>query len=416
MKKNRAMRFASVILILTLLSTSVISGTFAQYVTTNSGSDTARVAKFGVTIEVKDDEGNVAADSDLKLFATSYATEDTKYEGALSVESSNLYVHPGYKIVGWNTDPKATSTTETGWYDAGAVYTFLNQADASLEDTTDGITYRMDGDDTGLNLYTELEKDYYLYTEDGKFDIDRSDKDDPILVINPVATGDAAKGHFVITCPSDLTEETTVTLTLGLAKKLPTIDTQVEEKQVFGTVTGDSAVISRDSAFTVCFTLENYDTEDYLQPVLQFTPGFPQGTTIILLDKVEGTYWACNNASGATVSLDRFIRMGTASTPYKAESGDRKLQFIVDFPDDASLPVGDGRITLHVAKKQGIPENVPNLTLTENGNLSYADVTAKSTLFGLTREDSGGGLEATLQYSFGGGAAASRLIMMKINK
>lgn len=99
MKKNRVMRFASVILILTLLSTSVISGTFAKYVTTNSGSDTARVAKFGVTIEVKDGEGNVAEASDLKLFATSYATEDTAYEGELSVKSSNQdrLVAPGTK-------------------------------------------------------------------------------------------------------------------------------------------------------------------------------------------------------------------------------------------------------------------------------------------------------------------------------
>jgi hypothetical protein len=35
-------------------------------------------------------------------------------------------------------------------------------------------------------------------------------------------------------------------------------------------------------------------------------------------------------------------------------------------------------------------------------------VTAKSTLFSLSREDNGGSLEATLHYSFSGGAAASR--------
>ena len=47
MKKNRMMRLASVLLVLTLLSTSVISGTFAKYTTSDSSYDSARVAKWG---------------------------------------------------------------------------------------------------------------------------------------------------------------------------------------------------------------------------------------------------------------------------------------------------------------------------------------------------------------------------------
>ena len=50
MKKNKMMRIASVLLVAVLLSTCAISGTFAKYVTTDSGSDTARVAKWGVTV------------------------------------------------------------------------------------------------------------------------------------------------------------------------------------------------------------------------------------------------------------------------------------------------------------------------------------------------------------------------------
>lgn len=50
MRKNKVMRLASVLLVLTLLTTSVISGTFAKYTTTGSVADTARVAKFGVVI------------------------------------------------------------------------------------------------------------------------------------------------------------------------------------------------------------------------------------------------------------------------------------------------------------------------------------------------------------------------------
>lgn len=47
MKKNKMMRLASVLLVVTLLTTSAISGTFAKYTTSNSGNDTARVAYWG---------------------------------------------------------------------------------------------------------------------------------------------------------------------------------------------------------------------------------------------------------------------------------------------------------------------------------------------------------------------------------
>lgn len=52
MKKNKTMRAASGLLIATLLSTSVVSGTYAKYVTSDSGQDQARVAKFGVVASV----------------------------------------------------------------------------------------------------------------------------------------------------------------------------------------------------------------------------------------------------------------------------------------------------------------------------------------------------------------------------
>lgn len=90
MKKNKMMRLASTLLVAVLLTTSVISGTFAKYVTTNSGADTARVAKFGVCVTVNDDLG---------LFDTEYAKEDANYTGTLSVKSSteDQVVAPGTK-------------------------------------------------------------------------------------------------------------------------------------------------------------------------------------------------------------------------------------------------------------------------------------------------------------------------------
>lgn len=52
MKKNTMMRLASFLLIAVLITTSAISGTYAKYVTQDSASDSARVAKWGVELQV----------------------------------------------------------------------------------------------------------------------------------------------------------------------------------------------------------------------------------------------------------------------------------------------------------------------------------------------------------------------------
>lgn len=82
MKKNKMMRIASVLLVAVLISTCAISGTFAKYVTRVEGTDTARVAKWGILLTVD------GAD----VFAQKYAAQDEKYlaaGGVYSVESSN---------------------------------------------------------------------------------------------------------------------------------------------------------------------------------------------------------------------------------------------------------------------------------------------------------------------------------------
>lgn len=81
MKKNKMMRLASVLLVAVLMSTCAISGTFAKYVTTASGSNSARVAKFGVTVTAGGD-----------AFKNQYATNAANsfgYDGTFSVDSFN---------------------------------------------------------------------------------------------------------------------------------------------------------------------------------------------------------------------------------------------------------------------------------------------------------------------------------------
>ena len=95
MKKNKMMRLASVLLVLCLLTTSVISGTFAKYVTTDQKADTARVAKFGVVASLSGDlfgatYNKVAAGNSI----TSYSQNGKNGETVSSTDESWV-VAPG---------------------------------------------------------------------------------------------------------------------------------------------------------------------------------------------------------------------------------------------------------------------------------------------------------------------------------
>jgi len=94
MKKNVMMRLASFLLVAVLISTSAISGTYAKYTTQDSGADSARVAKWGVELQVF---GN--------LYGETYGAEnrivsDASAESEFSVQSeakASDVVAPGTK-------------------------------------------------------------------------------------------------------------------------------------------------------------------------------------------------------------------------------------------------------------------------------------------------------------------------------
>ena len=99
MKKNVMMRIASVLLVAVLLTTCAISGTFAKYVTDGTATDSARVAKFGVTVIGKTETEN-------NMFKTSY--EDTV--AGVTVDATVDVVAPGTS--GTMTGFEVTGTPE----------------------------------------------------------------------------------------------------------------------------------------------------------------------------------------------------------------------------------------------------------------------------------------------------------------
>ena len=73
MKKNIAMRLASGIMLASLLSTCVISGTFAKYTSSYTASDTATIAKWDIKFE--NDSAAATAEFTFNLFNRSHKFE-----------------------------------------------------------------------------------------------------------------------------------------------------------------------------------------------------------------------------------------------------------------------------------------------------------------------------------------------------
>ena len=88
MKNNRIMKAAGALLVLVLVTSCFVGSTFAKYTTAGTGSDSARVAKFGVSIEANG-----------STFAKEYATDDEHVAGTItkSVVSTENVIAPGTK-------------------------------------------------------------------------------------------------------------------------------------------------------------------------------------------------------------------------------------------------------------------------------------------------------------------------------
>jgi hypothetical protein len=129
--RNRIFYIGLVALVLTLASTALVSGTFAKYVTTASGTGTVTVAKWGVKINGDD-------------FAVT--TPPTTFDLAKTIEAAGDVVSdriaPGtkgkfeftYDTTNTEVDHQITATiNKTGWYDQIKFYETAANRDAGTD-------------------------------------------------------------------------------------------------------------------------------------------------------------------------------------------------------------------------------------------------------------------------------------------
>lgn len=120
MKKNKAMRAAGGLFVATMLSTSIISGTYAKYVTSDSGIDNARVAKFGVTVSASG-----------SLFSNTY----------YSVGDGNTSTAGSSNVITVKSDDNAKVVAPGTKNDGGLSFSITGKPEVSVE-----VSFKVDTD------------------------------------------------------------------------------------------------------------------------------------------------------------------------------------------------------------------------------------------------------------------------------
>lgn len=226
MKKNTMMRLASALLVAVLLTTCVIAGTAARYVTTNNGSDDARVAKWGVTITTT---GDMFADSYKDTSTTYVDDEDVDTITVQSYLATDDVVAPGtngtlaaFDIAGTpEVDTKVTYTADlvlANWEVDAAVY-------CPIVITVNGTPYQVDGSTitTTADLETAVEGAIVAATANYHTNDDLSAVEDDLVVTwawaigaseaadDPTNIKDTALGDAATAATISLTVSATIT-------------------------------------------------------------------------------------------------------------------------------------------------------------------------------------------------------------
>jgi len=133
-EKNKIMRFAA--LVLTLLSTSVIGGAFAKYTTQDAASDSARVVKRGVELQVV---GNLYGESYKDEIVAGVDNGENITVQAVAYYDDNDVLAPGTK----NEDGLTFSLEGQPEVD-GEVTTVLKVQNVYLKNNTCGVMIPVD--------------------------------------------------------------------------------------------------------------------------------------------------------------------------------------------------------------------------------------------------------------------------------
>ena len=123
---------------------------------------------------------------------------------------------------------------------------------------------------------------------------------------------DSTKGKDVYTL-SDFGQATAFHVTISGVEKTAVMTVQAEKGQIFDTIHNEDVLnISRDSAFTVQYTVSNYQAAEYAGMQLVFGNSLPQDTNLIMMTtdgagKPEYWYYPVTASTVSVIQLGFLI-------------------------------------------------------------------------------------------------------------
>ena len=208
MKSNKLAKFMALVLLITLLAIILVSGTYAKYTTTATGSDTATVAKWSIMLDTTDITKSSTKTFTLNVF-------DTILDSDGKTKETN--VATGKKIApGTSGNFTLASLTNNSEVDAEykVTYSIKNDGKIPLEfstDTGDSKTW------TSYDKLSELNSDSFTEIKQGAS-----------------ATTTTIYWRWAFSDNADATTRDTADTALGTATTLPevTVTATIEVQQV----------------------------------------------------------------------------------------------------------------------------------------------------------------------------------------
>lgn len=131
MKNNRIVKFMVLVLFVTILAIILVSGTYAKYTTSATGSDTATVAKWSIKLGDEDIAKSTEKTFAIDLFSTITNTDGSEETNVKKTDKS--LIAPG--TMGSITLASLKNESEVN-AKYSVTYTLLNESGVPLEFTT----------------------------------------------------------------------------------------------------------------------------------------------------------------------------------------------------------------------------------------------------------------------------------------
>lgn len=131
MKNNKTVKFMALVLFVTILAIILVSGTYAKYTTSATGSDTATVAKWSIKLGNEDIAKSTEKTFTIDLFSTTTNTDGSEEKNVKKTDGS--LIAPG--TMGSFTLLSLKNESEVN-AKYSVTYTLANESGVPLEFTT----------------------------------------------------------------------------------------------------------------------------------------------------------------------------------------------------------------------------------------------------------------------------------------